>query len=185
VTTEFFAPPLTGALELANAVLVQPDGKILVGGTARQGQLRTNNPQRAALIRLNADGTLDTTFGNGGQVLSAGFANLSALGLDAAGDIFTLPSYAEFSPSGQPDASVTPAAITSSSHGGAAAFLASGQFVTATTVGITRRDTDVQVRRFNPDGCIASTSPAFDYTGQDGNASDFPAPSRSRPTGKR
>jgi uncharacterized delta-60 repeat protein len=174
VTTEFFAPPLAGALELANAVLVQPDGKLLVGGTARQGQLRTNNPQRAALVRLNANGTLDTSFGNGGRVLSAGLASLSALGLDAAGDIFTLPTYAEFSPSGQPDASVTPAAITSSSHGGAAAFLASGQFVIATTVGVTRHDTDVQVQRFNPGGTIASTSPAFDYTGQDGNASDFP-----------
>src|SRR3984893_16228528 len=40
VSTEFFAPPLQGAQEFADAVLVQPDGKILVTGSARQGQNR-------------------------------------------------------------------------------------------------------------------------------------------------
>ena len=167
VTTEFFAPPLAGALEQADAVLVQPDGKILVGGTAIQGQFRRGH-DFAAMVRLNAGGTPDTTFGNGGQVLTTGPGNITALGLDAAGDIFTLPGYAEFSPSGQADASVTPAAITASSHGGAAAFLPSGQFVVATAVGVARRDVDVQVQRFNPGGSLASTSPAFDYSGASG-----------------
>src|ERR1700736_5985982 len=40
VGTEFFAPPLQGAQEFADAVLVQSDGKILVAGSARQGQFR-------------------------------------------------------------------------------------------------------------------------------------------------
>lgn len=52
VTTEFFAPPLQGALEVAKAVLLQPDGKILVGGTARQGQNRFA-PTQGALARYN------------------------------------------------------------------------------------------------------------------------------------
>ena len=41
-------------------VVVQPDGKILIGSAGI--------PQ-AALYRLNSDGTLDTTFGNGGNTL--------------------------------------------------------------------------------------------------------------------
>ena len=173
VTTEFFAPPMAGAQELADAVLVQPDGKILVGGSATQGQIKFA-PKQPALLRLNANGTPDTTFGTGGRVLSAGPGNISALGLAAAGDIFTLPTYAEFSPSGQADASVTPTAITASSHGGAAAFLPSGQFVVATAFNVARHDVDVQVQRFNAGG-VASTSPSFDYSGVSGldQARDF------------
>ena len=91
-----------------------------------------------------------------------------ALGLDAAGDILTLPACAEFSPSGQAAASVTPAAITASSHSGAAAFLPSGQFVVATALGVARHDVDVQVQRVNAGGSVASTSPSFDYSGASG-----------------
>ncbi len=152
-TTEFFAPPMVGAQELADAVLVQSDGKILVGGSATQGQIRFA-PKQPALLRLNANGTLDTTFGNGGRTLSAGPGNITALGLDAAG---------------------TPAAITVSSHGGAAAFLPSGQFVVATAFNVAKHDVDVQVQRFNAGGSVASTSPSFDYSGAIGldQALDF------------
>ena len=151
VTTEFFAPPMAGAQELADAVLVQPDGKILIGGSATQGQIKFA-PKQPALLRLNANGTPDTAFGTGGRTLSAGPGNITALGLDAAGDIFTLPTYAEFSPSGQADASVTPTAITASSHGGAAAFLPSGQFAVATAFNVARHDVDVQVHYRLPRG---------------------------------
>src|SRR6476646_1427271 len=126
-SVEFFAPPMQGAQEFARAVLVQPDGKILVAGSARQGQIRFA-PIQGALARFTADGTLDTSFGTGGKVLSSSLPNgITALGLDAAGNIFTLPIRAEFSPSGQADAGVTPAAITASSQGGSSAFLPSGQ----------------------------------------------------------
>jgi uncharacterized delta-60 repeat protein len=163
-SVEFFAPPLQGAQEFADAVLVQPDGKILVAGSARQGQIRFA-PIQGALARFNANGTLDTSFGTGGKILSSTLPGITTLGLDAAGDIFTLPTRAEFSPSGQADASVTPAPITASSHGGSSAFLPSGQFVQANTIGVAKHDVDVQVQRFNADGSIASASPAFDYSG--------------------
>jgi uncharacterized delta-60 repeat protein len=166
-SVEFFAPPLQGAQEFADAVLVQPDGKILVAGSARQGQIRFS-PIQGALARFNANGTLDTSFGAGGKILSSTLPGITALGLDAAGDIFTLPARAEFSPSGQADAVVTPAAITTSSHGGSSAFLPSGQFVQANTIGVAKHDVDVQVQRFNADGSIASASPAFDYSGASG-----------------
>jgi uncharacterized delta-60 repeat protein len=167
-SVEFFAPPMEGAQEFAHAVLVQPDGKILVAGSARQGQIRFA-PIQGALARFNANGTLDTSFGTGGTVLSSSLPNgITALGLDAAGNIFTLPIRAEFSPSGQADAAVTPAAITAISHGGSSVFLPSGQFVQASGVTVAKHDVDVQVQRFNADGSIASASPAFDYSGAAG-----------------
>lgn len=119
------------------------------------------------LARYHPGGTPDTSFGSGGTVIG-GLGGAVALGLDAAGDIFTLPAHAEFSLSGQAAASVTPAAITASSHGGAAAFLPSGQFVVATAFNVARHDVDVQVRRFNAGGSVASTSPSFDYSGASG-----------------
>jgi uncharacterized delta-60 repeat protein len=167
-SVEFFAPPMQGAQEFAGAVLVQPDGKILVAGSARQGQIRFA-PIQGALARFTANGTLDTSFGTGGTILSSNMPDgITALGLDAAGHIFTLPTHAEFSPTGQADTGVTPAPITASSHGGSSVFLPSGQFVQATGVTVAKHDVDVQVQRFNADGSTASASPAFDYSGAPG-----------------
>jgi len=168
VGTEFFNPPLQGAQEFADAVLVQPDGKIPVAGSARQGQSKSA-PIQGAIARYNADGSLDTGFGVGGKVLSGtGNGPFTALGLDAAGDIFALPALTEFSPAGQPDATVTPAAITKSTQGGTAAFLPGGQFVIASSVGVAKHDVDVKVQRFNADGSLASASTPFDYSGASG-----------------
>jgi uncharacterized delta-60 repeat protein len=151
----------------ANTVLVQPDGKILLGGEVLPNI--SHAPAEGALVRFNANGTLDQTFGSGGQVLStAAVGNITTLGLDAAGDIFVLPAHAEFSPAGQLDATVTPAAITTSSPGNGATFLASGGYVLATAVAVTRHDTDIQVRRFNADGSAAAASTPFDYSGATG-----------------
>lgn len=59
-----------GAEDDANDLLLQPDGKILLVGDARMGVDRD-----FALARFNTDGTLDTSFGNGGKVTTdfAGF----------------------------------------------------------------------------------------------------------------
>ncbi|HEY7641257.1 MAG TPA: Calx-beta domain-containing protein [Steroidobacteraceae bacterium] len=55
------------AQERARAVAIQPDGKIVVAGESSlpAGDLSV------ALVRYNADGTLDTTFGSGGKVFGA------------------------------------------------------------------------------------------------------------------
>lgn len=150
----------------ADAVLVQPDGKILLGGEALQNSYHA--PAFAALARFNANGTPDQAFGTAGQVQSASIGNITAMGLDASGDIFVLPAHAEFSPAGQPDASVTPAAITTSSHGGSAVFLASGQYILGNSVGVAKHDVDVQVQRFNANGSLAAASTTFDYSGATG-----------------
>ncbi|HVE58281.1 MAG TPA: delta-60 repeat domain-containing protein, partial [Pyrinomonadaceae bacterium] len=51
----------------AQAVAIQSDGKIVVAGN---GYL-LNNDVDFALARYNADGSLDTSFGNGGKVITA------------------------------------------------------------------------------------------------------------------
>ena len=56
---------VSGQSDKAHAVLIQPDGKILVGGTGGDG------PHFFfVLARYNPNGTLDTTFGNGGKIIT-------------------------------------------------------------------------------------------------------------------
>ncbi len=62
--------------DLANAVAIQADGKIVLAGSTTQ----PGNDAFAA-ARLNPDGSLDTTFGTGGRVI----VNLSAFGDEASG----------------------------------------------------------------------------------------------------
>jgi uncharacterized delta-60 repeat protein len=50
----------------ADAVVVQPDGKIVIAGKAGSVQGSITN---FGVIRLNANGTLDTSFGTGGEVI--------------------------------------------------------------------------------------------------------------------
>lgn len=51
-----------GGEERATAVTIQPDGKIMMCGLLYDGT------ERSILVRLNADGTLDDTFGNSGII---------------------------------------------------------------------------------------------------------------------
>jgi len=63
VTTDF-----GGAGDYADAVAVQADGKIVAGGTTRQaGGL----PSKFALARYNTNGSLDSSFGSGGKVITS------------------------------------------------------------------------------------------------------------------
>ena len=51
--------------DYASAVVLQPDGKAIIGGTANNG-----NDNNFCLIRINEDGSLDPTFGNNGIVIT-------------------------------------------------------------------------------------------------------------------
>jgi uncharacterized delta-60 repeat protein len=53
----------TPGFDIANAVAIQADGKIVAGGASSPG-----NGSAFALARYNADGSLDTTFGGDGKV---------------------------------------------------------------------------------------------------------------------
>lgn len=54
--------------DVAYAIAVQPDGKILVAGSSDQSA--AGNGLDFMLVRYNTNGTLDTTFGNGGKVVT-------------------------------------------------------------------------------------------------------------------
>jgi len=124
---------------------------------------------QGALALYNPNGTLAGSFGTGGIVQSPAItSDITALGTDAAGDVFTLPAHAEFSPAGQLDSTVTPAPIVAFSHGGTATFLPGGQSLIAGGVQIGRSRTDVQVTEFNADGSVdtAFSSPPFVFNTQ-------------------
>jgi uncharacterized delta-60 repeat protein len=142
--------------EGAESVLVQPEGKIVVGGSGIAVSYHAETTT-GALVRYNANGSLDTSFGSAGVVLGGGLENIFALGLDEAGQLFVLPEFAEFSPAGARLASVTAAPITASSHGGRDAFLATGQSVRVETVGVSKHVTDVQAQRYSASGTLDTT----------------------------
>lgn len=61
----------SGGSDFGEVVLVQPDGKLLVAGSAEVGS-SSGNYLTAAIARLNADGSLDDRFGAFGKAWLAG-----------------------------------------------------------------------------------------------------------------
>ncbi|MEM6645149.1 MAG: LamG-like jellyroll fold domain-containing protein, partial [Bacteroidota bacterium] len=79
-----------GFSEVANRIVVQPDGKVLVAGRAED-----NFNRGVMLFRLNADGTLDTSFDGDGFLRtlipsSTGFNDLYDLLVDSSGRIMAV-----------------------------------------------------------------------------------------------
>jgi uncharacterized delta-60 repeat protein len=78
--------PDSAATQWATAVAVQADGKVVLAGQADDG-----SSSNFEVVRLNVDGTTDTTFGNAGTVLvaftSATSEQVSSLAIDANGKI--------------------------------------------------------------------------------------------------
>ena len=60
----------SGRDDTAQAVVVQPDGKIIVGGTIHHIYITSTQGFAFALARYNLDGTLDTSFGTNGKVIT-------------------------------------------------------------------------------------------------------------------
>lgn len=74
-----------GVRNSAHAVLVQPDGRILIAGSSSKGTARN-----MSLLRFNRDGSLDSTFNNDGSAITSvaiGDDEILALGLLADGRI--------------------------------------------------------------------------------------------------
>lgn len=78
--TTFLAPPNSGANDFIAALALQPDGKIIIGGNFTS----FNGVNRYHVARLNADGSVDTTFNPG---LGAN-GKVWAVGLQSDGKIF-------------------------------------------------------------------------------------------------
>jgi len=91
------ASPVAGV----NALAVEPDGKIVLGGY----ESITTGSALFALARLNADGTLDMSFGSSGTVTSSidGYVGIQTLAIGADGKIIAagieLPSSSGSGPS--------------------------------------------------------------------------------------
>ena len=72
--------PSTGPDDLVNAVAVQPDGKVLVGGIL----FTINGTSRYYMTRLNTDGSLDSTFNPGTKAVS-GVGGVSGVAMQPDG----------------------------------------------------------------------------------------------------
>jgi uncharacterized delta-60 repeat protein len=175
------------------AMLVQPDGKILVTGTASVRTGRRTGITDGVVARLNTNGRLDTTFGTGGLTLITANQFPAGLGLDAAGDIFALPSQSqltpqpgvtELSPSGQLDATVTPNPLTATSAG-ATVDRNNEQFVYARAVSLGSETLfDVEIQRYTTAGTLASSTGPFTFAGTSGSVKDTPSVVTVLPNGQ-
>ena len=165
VTTNFVGVQAGGVSNPANAVVLQPDGKILAAGLASECAKCSHD---TALARYNTNGALDTTFGTGGKVrvtLNAGPPD--ALGVLTNCHILTLSgtSIFEFDSSGVLQSTVTGGTIAAASTGGTNVFQPDGRFIaTVPAAGDNRHDSDMRVERFQPSGSADSTfnSPVFE-----------------------
>ena len=91
---------ITNFFDMANpryqgisSVVIQPDGKIVVGGAVVRDVMNVSDLSKYdfGLVRYNADGSLDATFGTGGKVITNVAANkadvITALALQPDGKI--------------------------------------------------------------------------------------------------
>jgi uncharacterized delta-60 repeat protein len=176
VTTNFVGVKAGGVSNPADSVLIQADGKILVGGMASGCARRC--PAQSALARYNADGSLDTTFGSGGTAAVTAIGGITALAEDANGRIFALNGAltAEFSAAGALQSQVTPSPITiASSRGTSSVFQTDGRYLAMSGgAGFSRHDGDAKVVRYLPTGAVdpSFTNPAFDFSAENTVASD-------------
>jgi uncharacterized delta-60 repeat protein len=179
------------------AMALQPDGKILLGGTV----LGTDEtlPNMVAMVRYDADGSLDSTFGNSG-----GFANgpgevevvslqgVNTLAVLSDGDILVLRggTIAQFSPTGSLRSTVTSGTIVATAKVENPILQPDGAFIVSNgiLVGTARnRDLDTQVMRFTPTGQLDPTfkTSVFDLIGEGGSANiDFLNAVALQPDGK-
>jgi uncharacterized delta-60 repeat protein len=159
--------------DFAFATAIQPDGKILVAGKASSG---TGTGNDFAVVRFNPNGTLDTTFGTGGIVLTdvgstADVAN--AIAIQSSGKIVLVgesrvgtaqPDFAmvRYNTDGSLDTSfgVGGRVLTDFSGGNdsgrSVALMADGRIVVAgsATVGSVKR---FALARYSADGVLDST----------------------------
>jgi uncharacterized delta-60 repeat protein len=175
-------------------VIVQPNGDIVTGsgvqGTScneRKGDCTEDD----VLTRYLPNGSLDTTFGNGGfsEVDESSFAT-QALGEDSSGNIYALeanslsgPTPLEFSPSGAEESATTstPPSLVAADN-----FLANGTYVQGENVSAGANALDQKaVMHELPSGQVDPNfnSPAFDYANDSGSAQDTITASMIAPNG--
>ena len=176
--------------QTAQAVAVQPDGKIVVAGTS--------GGQYGVVWRLNPDGSFDTSFGLGGKVLITNVGVgvlLRALALQPDGRIvvagYTLlaPNDAvvyRLNPNGSFDTTFDTDGLRSIDSGGreeayALALQPNGKILVA---GSTTIDNNAAVYRLNPDGSFDTTFDTDGARGIDSGSSEVARAVALQPDGK-
>jgi uncharacterized delta-60 repeat protein len=145
---------LLGFRDVAQTVIVQPNGKILVGGLALTCFGRGCGHD-TALVRYNANGSLDGTFGSGGSVVTRGVGQVDALGLEGDGSVLALDRQgigsnpvARFDASGNPEPVALTGALGPISSLYNATFQPDGKIVLGGVApGLCRHGVSVQVTR--------------------------------------
>ena len=159
----------------ANAMAIQPDGKMVVAGTSFFVAPGPAPGRDVVLSRYNPDGSLDTSFGTGGKVATALGANqvgAEDMTLQADGKILVAGStitptgadfaLARFNPDGTLDISFgTGGAVSTDLFGGddsaeAVALQADGKIVLAGFTHVPGATNQFGLVRYNPDGSLDS-----------------------------
>ena len=148
--------------DFANTVAVQPDGKIVVGGELGDFSLDSN---RSVLVRLNADGSLDPSFGNGGKIINPGQLHLPALAIQPDGKIVTAGAttvqsitldfaVVRYNADGSLDQSFGNGGYAVNGAGNAESLVLQpdGKIILVGFLPIFRNGSDYLLARFNPDG---------------------------------
>jgi uncharacterized delta-60 repeat protein len=110
-------------------VLIQPDNKILV-----TGHRRSNGA--AALVRFNANGSVDTSFGGGDGIVTFAFNRANAVGLAPGGKIYVGGGHVVYPDEPDPDAPTTAQFAAARLHPNGSfdtAFSGDGQTITTFT----------------------------------------------------
>jgi uncharacterized delta-60 repeat protein len=179
-TTGMVTTDISRSTDLANAVAVQSDGKlVVVGQTYKNNDYSTED---FVVTRYNTDGTLDTTFGRGGKVRTD-FPGLAAVPsavviqtdgkIVVAGGAFPLFTFlgnfelVRYNPNGSLDRSFGNGGIVTTtfpegSYAFDMALQSDGKIIAAGTVFVDfnpgdQSDTDFALARYNSDGSLDTT----------------------------
>ena len=145
-----------GSISAANAIALQPDGRMIIGGYDITPNATPDTVR--ALARINANGALDPTFGSGGKVLSSK-GRIRRLALQPDGKIVAVgesaPMVQRFNPNGSLDATFgsggevdTPGFGLSAND---VALQVDGKIVCA---GSAHNGSDIALIRYNPNGSL-------------------------------
>ncbi len=156
---------LTGSTNsTAFVVLMLPNNKILVGGSAT-----FPTGQSGVVVRLNPNGSVDTTFGSGGIAISNSAFAVTGIGLQADGKIVALTGHTaiRFQRNGVIDPQHARGTLVSEAHIGPIMLMPSEKILVALGVHDSQSgsDTDTQAFRLFPNGTNdpSFVSPIFDY----------------------
>ena len=152
-----------------NTLLVQPDQKILIGGSVVAPR-HNPTPPKTVVARFTASGAADTTFGSNGVTEVVAIGAPDAMAVLADGGILAAnisEQTAQFTPQGTLLPRVVGGVVTASTHPGTTAFRSDAEFlVAAGAQGPSgENDSDVKVRLMEATGSLDPNfqSPPFDF----------------------